>query len=259
MRATFIGVDLAWQSEGNNSGLAAFRGSEREVHPVAVSGARSLDAVVDFIVRHQGDDTVVAIDAPLIIGNATGQRPCERQLSRKFAAAHAGTHTSNLGLYPAAGGVALARRLQTLGYRHCSAPPGELVRGGRWFVEVYPHPAQVVLFERSQIIKYKKGRVAARRAGLGELTHEIRTRLLAPGGAFRSSDALDVHLACELGSLRGSALKCHEDSLDAIVCSFIAWHLWRWGWERSECFGDMASGYIVVPTWPLPTPSAPDD
>lgn len=117
----------------------------------------------------------------------------------------------------------------------------------------------MVLFERTQIIKYKKGRVAARRAGLHELTHEIRTRLLAPGGAFSSSAALDAHLSCELGGLRGGALKCHEDSLDAIVCSFIAWHLWRWGWDRSEYFGDMAGGYIVVPTSPLSRPWGPDD
>lgn len=151
-----------------------------------------------------------------------------------------------------AGGVALARSLRDRGYRHCSEPHGRWDAGGRWLCEVYPHPAHVVLFERDRIIKYKKGRAADRRTGLAELRDEIRARVCTPAGPFRLEGPLEPLLSIDPVHLRGRALKHHEDSLDAALCAYLAFHLWRWGWERSERFGDLQGGYIVVPTASLP-------
>lgn len=53
------GIDLAWRSERNGTGLV------------------SLEPVLAKIDRQSGLQGV-AIDAPLIIRNASGQRPCER-------------------------------------------------------------------------------------------------------------------------------------------------------------------------------------
>jgi predicted RNase H-like nuclease len=47
--------------------------------------------------------------------------------------------------------------------------------------------------------------------------------------------------------VKGLALKRYEDTLDALFCAYLAWHCWRWGKARNECFGDLAHGYIVVP------------
>ncbi|MEQ1785048.1 MAG: DUF429 domain-containing protein [Hyphomonadaceae bacterium] len=259
MMTSFIGVDLAWQCEGNHSGLAAFHGDLGSTQPVSFgTGATDLDAVTDFILANRTESSVVAIDAPLIIENVSGQRPCETLVSKRFGSAHAGAHTSNLRLYPNAGGVALARRLESLGFRHCASPDTAWSTSGHWFFEVYPHPAQVVLFQRERIIKYKKGPVAARKSGLMELRQEIRSRMLGSGHSLQSNPALLEFLSQELASLRGVMLKRYEDALDAIVCSFLAFHLWRWGWQRSELIGDLASGYIVLPTVPLPRNSEPD-
>ncbi|MGH9391710.1 MAG: DUF429 domain-containing protein, partial [Vicinamibacteria bacterium] len=143
-------------------------------------------------------------------------------------------------------------------FRHCASPGTAWSASGHWFFEVYPHPAQVVLFQRERIIKYKKGLLAARKSGLMELRQEIRDRMLGSSQSLQSSPALLEFLSRELASLRGAMLKRYEDALDAIVCSFLAFHFWRWGWERNELIGDMASGYIVVPTVPLPRNSEPD-
>lgn len=252
MEASFVGVDLAWK-EGNHSGLAAFRGDILGAQPVAFgSGATSLDSVFDFILAHRAETIVVAIDAPLIIGNAGGHRPCERLVTQKFGSAHAGAHSSNLTLYPNAGSVALAHKLESAGFRHCTAPDRAWDESGHWFFEVYPHPAQVVLFNRSRIIKYKNVFVAERRAGLDELRKLMGTRMLGVGRSLGSSARLAGFLSCDLQALRGAALKHYEDGLDAIVCAFLAFHLWRWGWERSEFIGDLTDGTIVVPTVALP-------
>lgn len=82
--------------------------------------------------------------------------------------------------------------------------------------------------------------------------------MLGAGHSLQSNPALLEFLSQELTSLRGVMLKRYEDALDAIVCSFLAFHLWRWGWQRSELIGDLASGYIVLPTVPLPRNSEPD-
>lgn len=50
-------------------------------------------------------------------------------------------------------------------------------RPGRWLLEVYPHPAHVVLFDREAIIKYMRVPVGERRTGLQELASEMGRKL----------------------------------------------------------------------------------
>jgi predicted RNase H-like nuclease len=252
MEASFVGVDLAWHGNGRNTGLAALRATGDAVRPDRFGiGASDLDGVVQFIQSNESQTTVVAIDAPLIIQNRDGQRPCETLVSQRFASAHASAHTTNLGRFPNADSLNLVRQLEGLGYRHCSEPNRPWMRAGRWFFEVYPHPAHVVLFERKQIIKYKKGSVANRRSGLAELRTELYERLITRDDTVSDNPALREYLLLDLKSLVGRHLKHYEDSLDAILCSFLAYYLWRWGWTKNEMIGDMTNGYIVVPTCAL--------
>ena len=151
------------------------------------------------------------------------------------------------------GGVRLARALVAAGYRHCTTPSAACSPNGQWFFEVYPHPAHVVLFGRDRIIKYKKGSVAKRRAGLAEFWGEILNRIFAFKPSLMPGQQVHELLAEDLHALRGTQLKQYEDSLDAILCSYLAFHLWRWGWGRSEMIGDLQHGYIVVPTVALPS------
>ncbi len=244
---TFIGIDLAWQGDKNHSGLAAFHGSDTRIDSCDLSSSVStLGEVCDFVARNESQNTVVAIDAPLIISNQSGQRPCETEVSRRFGKFHAGAHTSNLSLYPDAGGVRLAKSLLSRGYRHSPIPPSR-PPPGLWFFEVYPHPAQVVLFERNRIIKYKKGPVAERRRGLAELRQEIEARIFGAASPFILDSRIEKFFSIEISELRGRSLKHHEDLLDSIFCAYLAFYLWRWSWERSEMIGDLDHGYIVVP------------
>jgi predicted RNase H-like nuclease len=138
--------------------------------------------------------------------------------------------------------------LEAMGFHHCNPPDREWNESGDWFFEVYPHPAQVVLFGRDRIIAYKKGAIAAKRHGLQELRQLIRNRMLGPDRPITSSDALEELLTRDLEGLRGRSLKHYEDALDAVFCAYLAFHLWRWRWGQSELIGDHGTGYIVVPT-----------
>jgi predicted RNase H-like nuclease len=246
--ATYIGIDFAWQSERNATGLAVARRDGAGASLVdVVSGVRGLNEIVAFVEHHATEKTVIAIDAPLIIRNTTGRRPCETAISKRFGASHASTHSSNLTLYPVPSTHQLVRRLEHAGFRHHVAR--ERQERGRWFFEVYPHPAHILLFGLETIIKYKAKSRRPRSLRLSEferlqsllLSLERAEPALAPGAAM-SFLAEDVH------TLRGQRLKDREDALDAWLCAYLALHAWYWGAERNEVVGDFESGYIVLPT-----------
>jgi predicted RNase H-like nuclease len=238
----FIGIDLAW-SVKKQSGIAVVKGDRQ--------GARLVDlALVPFaeplaqIIGTMKGRTVVAIDAPLIIKNTVGQRPCETLVSKCYASRHAGCHTSNLSLHPDNPGVRLAAQLESLGFQH--APQFSAHTGDRIMLEVYPHPALIELFRLPRIIKYKKGRVSEKRRGQRTLQHLLR-RLCSFSPPLNTDSRLSEFLAVDANSLKGASLKDNEDKLDAIVCAYIAYHYWYWGSDRNRLFGDVKDGYIIVP------------
>ena len=252
MTTTFIGVDLAWQSDKNHSGLAVLHGDRSGASLSAYStGIATLNGVVDYILAQSTTNTVVAIDAPLIINNLTGQRPCETLIAKKFGRYHASAHTSNLTRFPQAGSVQLVQRLAEAGFTHAPNPASDQYKTGRWCFEVYPHPAQVVLFNLERIIKYKNGRVADKRAGLERLRRFIRTRFGSGDPPLQMNDRLEELLAQPLEPLTGRALKHYEDTLDALVCAYLALFYWAWGATKNEMIGDLETGYIINPTWGL--------
>lgn len=247
----FLGVDLAWQSDRNHTGIAVLSGDTGSAELVSVQGAWSVSEVFEFIRSHASENTVIAIDAPLIIRNTTGQRRCETEIGRRFGAYDASAHTSNLTLYPNAGSVRLVEMLASIGFAHNPDPARDKHAPGRFLFEVYPHPAHVALFARDKIIKYKKGKVAQKRAGLIEYRNLILERLLGASPKIHTNNLLDEILSAPLEPLRGQALKQYEDKLDAIFCAYLAYYYWTWGAERCEMIGDCETGYIINPTCAL--------
>jgi predicted RNase H-like nuclease len=241
---SIIGLDLAW-SERNPSGLAALRlnASAATLELVATESLISDTEIVDWLEARRQPLTVLGIDAPIIACNPPKTaRACDKDLSRDFARFEAGAFPANREKCRRP--VGLRRKLEAKGFDPDPwSAPGKV---GCWQLEVYPHPAQVVLFQLSKTIKYKKGPVAARRKGLCRLAEEIKGKLgqLTPG-LLAGPNLAEV---CPVGDwLRGRELKCREDRLDAIICAYVAAYHWWWGAERSRVYGDVRSGYIVCP------------
>lgn len=239
----FIGVDLAWRSERNHTGAAVLAGDRGGAELVALADPiHTLEGVRQFIACHSGETTYVAIDAPLIIGNATGQRLCETEVGRRYGVRDASCHTSNLRLYPSAPSVALATELVDQGYKHASDARSEK----KVLLEVYPHAAMVALFDLPKIIKYKKGTAIQKREGLRLLVQHM-WRLCDATPALCANDKLEKLLTRDCALLRGAHLKMHEDTLDAVLCAYLAYYFWFWALKRNEVFGSVEEGYIVNP------------
>lgn len=218
-RVTCIGLDLAWHADRHHSGAVVLQLTDSDAAVVAVGeGLRSLASVQAFVARHESACTIVAVDAPLIIRNATGRRPCEAALGAVYARRQAGCHPANLSLYPDASSVALAQWLARRGYRH-APEAGET--DVRTMLEVYPHAALVATFDLPVSLKYKRGGVAQKRAGLRELA-TLLGRLSVGTTPMRGAPLLAELLSRDVDALRGQALKAHEDTLDAVVCAHVA-------------------------------------
>jgi len=231
----FLGVDLGWY--GKPSGLASIGISQGRLSLQNVTRMETSAEILAWILNQAGSGSaVIGIDAPLVIRNQGGIRDAERELNQEFRRFHAGCHAANLGR-PFAGNVlSFSRRLAALGFAHGAAMAARAQ--GRFQIEVHPHAAMVNLFDLTRIVKYKRGRRAARARELRRLRALMLSRL-------RMMDpALPLRLP---GVPNAGNLKPVEDQIDAVLCAYIAAHWWFWAGARNRVYGGNATGYIVVP------------
>jgi predicted RNase H-like nuclease/ppGpp synthetase/RelA/SpoT-type nucleotidyltranferase len=250
----FVGVDLAWG--GNKpTGLAVLDDGGALVH---VSAVRSDEQIVEELAPYTSGDCLVAIDAPLIVRNATGNRPAEAELNRDFARFDAGAHPSNTSK-PELAGTTRGAHLSAL--LKLDMHPAS--RRRRRAIEVYPHPATVALFRLGRTLKYKNkpGRdVTTLRSELlaliglieGLAVAEPRLVVDAPGSGWPALRATVEN------ATRKSELRSVEDQVDAVVCAYVGLLAVREP-KAMTVYGDFGGGYIVTPTLPeghRPSPRA---
>ncbi len=244
---SFIGIDMAWKIDGNNSAIAVMVGDADRVELTCISkDLNTLDGIIGFVRRNLSENSVIAIDASLVVTNETGQRPCEKLIGKTFGRYHASCHSSRLGKPYATTGMHLVGELTRFGVLHDFDMSKAKGRPGKWVFEVYPHPAMIRLFGLDKIIAYKKGSVPEKRVGLQTLRGHLRSLADGSSGLVMSA-TLDSLLDKDLAPIRGQELKKYEDTLDSVFCAYLAWHCWRWGEERNDMFGTLEHGYIVVP------------
>jgi len=231
----FLGVDLGWY--GKPSGLASICLEGDELRLRSIARLESPDEIVDWIQTEAGSHgAVAAVDAPLVIPNATGIRPAERELNRDYRRFHAGCHAANLGRPFAQKVISFSRRLESLGFAHGAGiqPRQE----GRFQIEVHPHAATVNFFGLDRIVKYKRGSRIDKARGL----RRLRTLALKRLPAMQPALPLRLPRVPTTGST-----KSVEDRIDAVLCAYIGLHWWFWGTQRNRVYGTAAEGYIVVP------------
>lgn len=232
------GVDLAWQSEKNPTAIAYGHLKGRELSITSLEPAvYGIDRVFSSLQKE--DLEGIAIDASLIINNPVGQRPCETQIGKVYGSRGASCHTSNTRLYPDAKSVYLSQRLLSAGFSH--------INGDRWQIECYPHPTIIEIFNLPERLKYKKGKVEQKRAGQKKLA--VLLKMLKESNVLKLLIDDNIHQILSetwIEALRGKALKCNEDVLDAVICLYTA-GLYAIG-HKGQLFGDVLTGYVWVPT-----------
>jgi predicted RNase H-like nuclease len=244
----FLGVDLAW-GEGSDDRPANYSG----VVALSVSGAIheagwtiGLDETQAWIEQHATEDTLLFVDAPLVITNVTRQRLADKQVGQRYGRWWVSANSVNLSS-PRQAGVHLRERLQQDGWSYSdgfAGPP----RSGRALSECYPYTTIVGVEElgydgkRPGYKRKPKGMRAVdffpmRNAACDELIRRVANLSTAdPPMDLRSHDR--TRALVEEPSPRKSALyKLREDLLDAAICAWTAALWYRHGDRRCQVLG----------------------
>jgi len=255
----FIGLDLAWGAKNPSAAVTLeWNAATQSLMPISVAEMLTDDDSICGYIRGNdadGGGLIVGVDAPLDVPNETGERPVESILRRCFGKYQAGAHPANRSLYKGdIRGERLAERFQNEHdlISHFHFMPRD--PNARNVIEVFPHPAMVVLFDLDKTLKYKlkKGRdTASRMAEFARFSEGLRSlqnaeptldtpEWLHSPDWFRTNPIVTQ-----------SALKRIEDTMDALVCAYVAAYFWYWG-EGEKCMviGDKATGYVVTPITP---------
>lgn len=264
----FLGVDLAW-AEGtaakpaNESGLACIDETGRVL---SAGWARGIDEVVDWVQSLVEPDSVLAVDAPLVVNNPTGMRVCERETGSRYGRWQVSANASNQAM-PRLGGVTLRRRLEALGWAYTDGLE-PVAPGTASLFECYPYTTLVGAAEFGYLDKrprYKRmgsalppvERRAARAVVCDDLIERIwRLNEAAVPLDLTSHEATD-RLVTEPSPFSDAAYKHREDLIDGLLCAWTAslWH--RFGTVRSQVLGaadplvvDGRRGTIIAPARP---------
>ena len=240
---TAVGIDPSWVLR-HPTGICALQGdgdgwTVSEIH----ASVMSIDDILAAVLRHAGDATVVAVDAPLWIPNATGIRECDRQVVSRYI-------RRKIGVYPCNSTIAVRRGWKTIDIRVVLEEEGYVeapAAGPAIYFETYPHPALVNMLDLPVRPEYKKGRIESRRQGLRRLGEQLLDYAAAHQIRFPDDATLQATIPVDVESLRGRELKMAEDRLDAFVCAMIAAAWMDWGEAGNEIIGAPGQGMMIFP------------
>ncbi len=255
----FIGVDAAW-GDVNETGLVALDPSGR-IHDAG--WATGLVGTVAWIGDHAESDTLVFIDAPLLVTNATGPRLCEKHAGQRYGRWRVAANSTNLGSRRL-GGVALLAALEEAGFRYDDGLDGPL-RSGRIVSECYPYTTIVgyepfgydlrPLYKRKPKSIRTKEFKPVRAAACDELIRRIAALADADPPLDLRSHEVTRKLLEEPSPLDNRAYKHREDLIDAALCAWTAslWH--RHGLESCQVLGavpnvERPAATIIAPARP---------
>ncbi len=242
--ATILGIDAAWTAK-EPSGVALVQqagtrwrciasaasyaefisradGLASDLTRTGVGSVPDAGELLDAASRLAGEPvTLVTVDMPVSTVPILSRRAADREVSRAFGARWCSAHSPG-PVRPGPLGAELSRQFCTAGY--AIATTATPVGTPRRLVEVYPHPALLVLLRRDRRVPYKvskastywRGTPVAERIGL--LLNEFAA--IRRGLASHIDDiAIPLPQAAAVRSL--AALKPFEDALDALVCCWV--------------------------------------
>ncbi|MCL6444438.1 MAG: DUF429 domain-containing protein [Alicyclobacillus sp.] len=246
----FFGIDLAF-SPRNPSGLFVINENGKYVTHEYQTGDQE---IVQFIRRHlHAQGNVIVVDAPLVVHNDVGQRPCEKQVGTTYGGRGASCHSANTRLPSGRRGPEFVSHLKAaIPQANIAVDATAATPNFYPVIETYPHPGHIELFGLASILPYKRKPRRSKVESVSAMaTYQQHLKDLAdadPALLLSTSPLLNT----DVFGLKGQGFKKHEDLLDSLFCAYVALYLWK---HKSDprhwkVFGDMASGFITIPTLP---------
>lgn len=258
----FLGVDLAW-GDINPSGVAALDAAGRVLDAGRTVGLEETLAWVD---RVAGPDALLFVDAPLVVENAAGMRPCDRQTGQRYGRWWVSANAVNLAS-PRLAGVRLRERLCAAGWRYTDGREGP-PEGQRVVAESYPYATLVGVPElgydrRPAYKRAARGTPAAQAWPVRVAACDELIRRIAGLAGFDPPVDLTSHPATrrlveEPSPPRWRDYKPREDLLDAVICAWAAAYWVRHGLDRCQVLGLSEGASDPVPYATIIVPARPE-
>ncbi|MFF1683139.1 DUF429 domain-containing protein [Streptomyces sp. NPDC058256] len=264
----FIGIDLAWAHGGtrarpNETGVAAV---DRSGVVLECGWTRGLEETMSWLARTAADGSALAfVDAPLVVDNPAGQRPCEREVGQRYGRWKVSANSTNQSS-PRLAGVLLREGLQESGWVYDDGRGGPPA-GGMAMSECYPYTTLVGAHElgydqERPTYKRRPARVptaqwrAVRAAECDRLIARMAGLATADPPLLLASHPVSRRLLDEPSPQRAADYKHREDLIDALLCAWTA-ALWsRHGPTRCQVLGADSpappgrAATIIAPTRP---------
>ncbi|WP_415961572.1 DUF429 domain-containing protein [Streptomyces sp. 021-4] len=245
----FIGIDLAWAQGGartkpNETGVAAIDGRGVVIDCGWTFG---LEETMAWLAKTAvGGSALAFVDAPLVVENPAGQRPCEREVGQRYGRWKVSANSTNQSS-PRRAGVMLRELLQESGWTYDDGRGGPPT-GGLVVSECYPYTTLVGASElgydqERPTYKRRPARVptAQWRAVRAEECDKLIARMAGLATAdpplLLASHLLSRRLLEEPSPQLAADYKHREDLIDALLCAWTA-ALWsRHGLARCQVLG----------------------
>lgn len=240
----FLGIDLAF-SDRNNSGVAVLSGqwdgNLKELTYVGSRLCKTDEEITEFLRPYLlPGRSVVAVDAPLVVPNQSGMRPCERAVGRMYGQRQCSAYPAHQGNMAGTRGPRLLAHLESIGVPLSIDPRIDSNNKRVAIMETYPHAAHLSLFNLSTVWKYKKKSKRSWVSCRSELV-EYWSRIwsLMPSVPVQAlkvwkTDPLGQRLVdwvpainglFEAPEVIGKSYKEFEDLTDGLFCAYIAAHI----------------------------------
>jgi predicted RNase H-like nuclease len=239
----FLGLDLGKTPRDEGGGVALEATEHADVVQIRLISAETLRTHEDtlrWVTRQRGrGGCTLAINAPLIVENTGGSRPCDRQLQEHFSRYRIDEYANNIvsASHPRTMGKALARMGFDLN------PTSESDR----MVETHTQAAQILLFGLARPIRLKNGPIGSRKDSVARLRDLMITHFSQSTPELVRTPELDQLINAHLPDLNGTRLGELESKLEALLCAYIAAFMSIRGTAACAMLGDLQRGYILLP------------
>lgn len=207
---------------------------------ISADTLRSHEDTLRWITRNRGrGQCTLVVNAPVIVENLSGARPCDRLLLEHFTRFRIDEYANNT--VSASHPRTMGRALMRMGFD--PNPAGE----GDRLVETHTQAAQVLLFGVDRPVRLKSGPIGARKEAVQRFRELIVERLYPGPPSLEHSEALETLMAAHLPDLNGTRLGELEERLEALFCAYVAAYLGECGTDACAFLGNLDQGYILLP------------
>ncbi len=239
----FLGLDMAWAPRNSSGGAVMELTEDGDIKLTSTTSMRAHEDILGWVARNRGrSGCVLATNAPMIVENSGGRRPCDLLLEKHFEA----VDPYQVNTVNASQPRMMGRALHRMGF---DLHPG--AEGDR-LVETYNQPTQILLFEVDRPIRLKIGPVGARKEAVDRFRELLYEKLADASPRLLDSPALDALIDADLPSSNGSRIGELEERLEAVLCAYTAAYLYLRGPAACAMLGDLNEGYVLIPMTRLP-------